>query len=82
MDYRTLTGSDKFRDPVFRGVGPVTLQVKNMTKDIQEEVPNIRTGYNVTDKADGLRAMGMVDASGELFLLDQNRLRVRTYYSL
>jgi predicted NAD-dependent protein-ADP-ribosyltransferase YbiA (DUF1768 family) len=77
-DYRTLTGSDKFRDPVFRGVGPVTLQVKNMTKDIQEEVPNIRTGYNVTDKADGLRAMGMVDASGELFLLDQSLNVYRT----
>jgi len=77
-DYRALTGTDKFRDPVFRGVGPVTLQVKNMTKDIQEEVPNVRTGYNVTDKADGLRAMGMVDASGELFLLDQSLNVYRT----
>ena len=77
-DYRALTGTDKFRDPVFRGVGPVTLQVKNMTKDIQEEIPNIRTGYNVTDKADGLRAMGMVDASGELFLLDQSLNVYRT----
>lgn len=77
-DYRALMGTDKFRDPVFRGVGPVTLQVKNMTKEIQDEVPNIRTGYNVTDKADGLRAMGLVDASGELFLLDQSLNVYRT----
>jgi len=77
-EYASLTGSDKGRPPAFRGVGPVTLQVKNMTKDIQEEIPNVRTGYNVTDKADGLRAMGMVDASGELFLLDQSLNVYRT----
>ena len=72
-EYEIMTGSEKFR-----GVGPVTLQVKNMTKDIQEEIPNIRTGYNVTDKADGLRAMGMVDKTGELFLLDQSMNVYRT----
>ena len=73
MEYKTLTGSDKFR-----GVGPVTLQLKNMVNDIDESIPNIRSGYNVTDKADGLRTMGYVDKTGELYLIDQSMNVYRT----
>jgi predicted NAD-dependent protein-ADP-ribosyltransferase YbiA (DUF1768 family) len=62
----------------FRGVNPVTLQMENMTENINESIPNIRTGFNVTDKADGLRAMGYVDSTGELFLLDQSMNVYRT----
>lgn len=63
--YSALNGSTNFR-----GVSPVTLEVKNMLAEPEDKVPNIRLGYNVTDKADGLRTMGFCDATGELFLID------------
>ena len=72
-DYQTLVNTDKFR-----GVGPVTLQVQNMIQQVEDGVPNVRTGYNVTDKADGLRALGYVNPKGELFLLDQSMNVYRT----
>jgi len=62
----------------FRGVGPVTLQLQNMTSKVEEGVPNVRTGYNVTDKADGLRALGYCNSVGELFLIDQSMNVYRT----
>jgi hypothetical protein len=67
-EYRALNGSNQFR-----GVPPVTLELKNMLPI--EGAPdskqvNIRNNYNVTDKADGLRVMGFCDSKGELFLLD------------
>jgi hypothetical protein len=66
-DYEKVVGTSRYR-----GVGPVTLETKNMKKDAEDSVPNIRSGYNVTDKADGLRAHGYVNPEGELFLLDQS----------
>jgi len=72
-EYQSITGSERFR-----GVGPVTLQIKNITTEIDEAIPNIRTGYNVTDKADGLRSMGIVTESGELYLIDQSLNVYRT----
>lgn len=63
--YTELNGSNKFR-----GVSPVTLEVKNMSAELEEKVANIRTGYNVTDKADGLRALGYCNKDGELYLID------------
>jgi hypothetical protein len=63
--YKELVRSDKFR-----GVQPITLTYKNMESSIDPKVPNIRTGYNVTDKADGLRVHGYTTAAGELFLID------------
>lgn len=72
-EYQQLTSTEKFR-----GVGPVTIQVKNIIPEMDEAIPNVRTGYNVTDKADGLRAMGFVNKSGELFLIDQSMNVYRT----
>ena len=63
--YKTFVGDDKFR-----GVAPVTLELKNILKDQEPGVPNLRTGYNVTDKADGLRVLGFCDGTGELFMID------------
>ena len=62
----------------YRGVNPITLQVENMASTIVDAVPNIRSGYNVTDKADGLRAHGYINPEGELFLLDQSMTVYRT----
>ena len=73
MEYQNITGFDKFR-----GVGPVTLQLDNIKNNIDESIPNVRQGYNVTDKADGLRTMGFVNQEGELYLVDQSLNIYRT----
>jgi len=73
QEYQLLVGTERFR-----GVNPVTLEVKNMTEEVVESVPNIRSGFNVTDKADGLRAMGFVDKEGELYLIDMSMKVYRT----
>jgi len=72
-EYGALVRADKFR-----GVGPVTLEVQNMDKEINEAIPNIRTGFNVTDKADGMRTMGFMNSKGEFFLIDQSMTIYRT----
>jgi hypothetical protein len=64
-DYAKLNGSRKFRGPT-----PVTLEIDNMRAEAVAGSVNIRSGYNVTDKADGLRCLGFCDEKGELFLLD------------
>uniref|UniRef100_A0A6C0JXM8 mRNA (guanine-N(7))-methyltransferase n=1 Tax=viral metagenome TaxID=1070528 RepID=A0A6C0JXM8_9ZZZZ len=69
--YSSMVGSKKFRGPA-----PVTLQVKNMRSDREPKIPNIRDGYNVTDKADGLRCLGFCDSKGELFLIDMSMRNV------
>jgi predicted NAD-dependent protein-ADP-ribosyltransferase YbiA (DUF1768 family) len=63
--YRELTKTDRFR-----GVSTRTLELKHMVTQIEPNTPNIREGYNVTDKADGLRTMGYVNEIGRLYLID------------
>jgi predicted NAD-dependent protein-ADP-ribosyltransferase YbiA (DUF1768 family) len=63
--YKDLVGSDRFR-----GVAPITMEFQNFAKVRDEGVPNIRDGYNVTDKADGLRVMAFCDKVGEMFMID------------
>lgn len=72
-EYTELNGGDRFR-----GVAPVTLEKVNMGAEVEEGRPNIRTGYNVTDKADGLRTLGFCDRRGELFLIDMGMNVYRT----
>lgn len=72
-EYRTMMGINEFR-----GVNPVTLEMKNMISLIDPSIPNIRSSYNVTDKADGLRAMGFINQKGDLFLFDQSMNVYRT----
>lgn len=62
----------------FRGANTGTLMLENMTRDHHPSIPNIRDGYNVTDKADGLRVMGFADRYGELFLIDRGMNVYRT----
>jgi predicted NAD-dependent protein-ADP-ribosyltransferase YbiA (DUF1768 family) len=69
--YRALVGSDRFRGPA-----PKTLQLENITKEREPKVPNLREGYNVTDKADGLRCVAFCDGKGELFLIDMSMKNV------
>lgn len=79
MAARVLQGyKDLVKTERFRGVAPITMVIENMQKNRAEKIPNIRDGYNVTDKADGLRMMGYVNGKGELFLLDMTLNVYRT----
>ena len=51
------------------------LQIENIVEDdgaMTNQVPNIRYGYTVTDKADGERKMLIVDESGKIYFIDMN----------
>jgi predicted NAD-dependent protein-ADP-ribosyltransferase YbiA (DUF1768 family) len=78
--YKTLVGaSEEIGKRGFRGVQPITLETENIRKiQINQRIGNIRTGYNVTEKADGLRVMGFCDAKGELFMIDMGMNVYRT----
>ena len=54
----------------FLGCSPVTLETVNFSDVIEDGIPNIRNGYNVTDKADGLRCLGYTDSKGVFYLID------------
>jgi len=61
--------------PTFKypGPQPATLERKNIVEISEPGVPNLRTmpgGYNVTDKADGLRCLLFVSDNGRIFLID------------
>lgn len=71
--YAKLTGTE-----LFRGVAPITLVHQNMTVKQEKGFPNIRTGYNVTDKADGLRVHSFTSESGELYMIDMSMNVYRT----
>ena len=71
--YKELTKTDRFR-----GVAPITMIVQNMRKQRTTGETNIRDGYNVTDKADGLRMVGFVDGNGELFMIDMSMYVYKT----
>ena len=62
----------------FRGVAPITMETKNMQSLIDDATPNIRTGYNVTEKADGLRVHILCDKYGELYMIDMGMNVYRT----
>ena len=63
--YQDLTRTERFR-----GVAPITMILDNMRKERVPRVPNIRDGYNVTDKADGSRMMAFTTGKGELYMID------------
>jgi predicted NAD-dependent protein-ADP-ribosyltransferase YbiA (DUF1768 family) len=71
--YKEMTGTDLFRGPALR-----TLGKENFSLEHPAKIPNIRQGYNVTDKADGLRTMGFVNANGDLYLIDMGMNVYRT----
>lgn len=66
-EYQDLTKTNRFR-----GAATLTLELANMILLAEPGSHNIRQGYNVTDKADGLRTMGFVNDDGHLYLIDQS----------
>jgi len=73
--FASMQGKGRNRNPKMRfpGPQPVTLERVNMDTVPEPGVPNIRFmagGYNVTDKADGLRCLLYVSRDGKIFLID------------
>ena len=59
----------------FHFIGPsqLTLQLENVSEDTEDSiVPNIRTNYTVTEKADGLRYLMYIDENGKIYFIDTN----------
>jgi hypothetical protein len=72
---------NKYGSTVYRGIetkhfiGPnsMTLQINNIIPVNQQVmIPNIRTNYSVTDKADGMRTLLYIADNGRLYLIDTN----------
>ena len=58
---------------MFAGPSSYTLELKNiLSGDENSIVPNIRTNYCVTDKADGERKLLYINADGHIYLLNMN----------
>ena len=72
-EYRRLTGVSQTLPAPRQFLGPssVTLQIENISAEHGSAV-DVRTGYAVTDKADGLRSLLMVARSGRVYLIDTN----------
>jgi hypothetical protein len=62
----------------FLGCSPVTLEERNFSDIVDDNIPNIRSSYNVTDKADGLRCLAYTNSKGELYLIDMGLNVYRT----
>ena len=57
----------------FVGPSGYTLQAQNVAEaNIDAVIPNIRTNYTVTDKADGDRKLMYITLSGKIYLIDTN----------
>lgn len=57
----------------FIGPSSVSLQMDNIARvNENSRIPNIRSNYTVTDKADGMRKMLFIDKIGYLYLIDSN----------
>lgn len=72
----------KLSKPIFRGNPPKTLLYQNILpaslQDEKGDKISLYDGYNVTDKADGLRVLAFTDEVGELYLIDMSMQVYRT----
>jgi hypothetical protein len=58
---------------LFIGPSSVPLQVENIIENPDKStIPNIRTHYTVTDKADGERMLMVINEEGLIYFLDKN----------
>ena len=79
VDYmKTIHGSEpdekkRIASRDFIGPSSYTLSVNNVAPvNPDANIPNIRNGYTVTDKADGERKLMMVGKDGKMYLIDTN----------
>lgn len=71
--YRHQKGRGELKGKYFIGPSSYTLQIENIAP-INENArfPNIRTGYTVTDKADGERTILIISNAGKIYLMNTN----------
>ena len=79
IDYLKLVHGKEYNDKMkmiprfFMGPSSATLQTVNITPvNDDSKIPNIRTDYTVTEKADGLRKLMYIDGDGNIYLIDTN----------
>ena len=75
QSYMSMVHTDYNRSNVYSKhfVGPnlYTLQIKNIVEDDENNnVPNIRKNYTVTEKADGLRCLLYIYSDGKVYLIN------------
>jgi len=72
--YQDNYTSRKINPKDFLGPSSYTLQLENIIDEVENKsnIPNIRTDYTVTDKADGDRTLLYVSNDGNLYLIDTN----------
>ena len=57
----------------FVGFSSISLEMPNITPiDFDSDLPNIRTPYTVTEKADGMRKLLYIDKGGKIYFIDVN----------
>lgn len=78
-DYMKLIWGPKYKEGQriypknFMGPSSVALQVFNLSEENEDaNMPNIRTGYTVTEKADGERKLVLISKDGKIYLIDTN----------
>lgn len=74
--YRSLMvdkPEDLIRNKHFCGPSSISLEQKHIVPlQDDQELPNIRMSYTVTDKADGQRKLLYIDSDGKLYMIDTN----------
>lgn len=64
---------DVIRNKHFCGPSSISLEQKHIVPlEEDQETPNIRMSYTVTDKADGQRKLMYIDGDGKVYLIDTN----------
>ena len=79
QDYMRLLWGKEFKEGArvfpknFVGPSSYTLEMQNIAPlDVESSMPNIRTDYTVTDKADGDRKLLHIHADGKIYLINTN----------
>ena len=73
-DYLKLikNSSDYLKSNSFIGPNSYTLQMENIVPVNENNIPNIRENYTVTEKADGLRKLLYISKDGMIYLINTN----------
>ena len=79
QDYMRILLKDKYKEETrvypknFIGPSQLTLQMQNIIPtESNIDIPNIRTNYTVTEKADGTRKLLFINAKGKIYFITTN----------